>query len=151
MKLRLALLAAALTLAGPLPTQQSDTLAPGTRVRLVGRRDSTRILLGEVRRLYRDRLVIYDPVADGEWAVPLDWIGSVKVPRHIALTEPPVRGARLRARSGSALLGRPRGQRPQSRQPPARPVSILSCAVQASAGRAPCGGDGASRTVTTGP
>jgi hypothetical protein len=45
---------------------------------------------GEVRRLFGDTLVIYDPATDGEWAVPLDWIGSIRVPRHVALTEPPV-------------------------------------------------------------
>lgn len=90
MHIRFALCALALAVASPLPAQQPTTLAPGTRVRLMGRWDSARIMQGEIRRLYRDTLVIYDPVANGEWAVPLEWIGSVKVPRDIRLTEPTV-------------------------------------------------------------
>ena len=86
---RVALCALALALAGPLPAQQPSPLEPGTRVRLVGRWDSARIMQGEVRRLSGDTLVIYDPIADGEWAVPLEWIGSVKVARtFVRVTEP---------------------------------------------------------------
>jgi hypothetical protein len=91
MHIRFALCALVLTLAGPLPAQQPTTLAPGTRVRLVGRWDSARVMQGEIRRLYRDTLVIYDPVANGEWAVPLEWIGSLKVRRSfVRVTEPTV-------------------------------------------------------------
>jgi hypothetical protein len=44
---------------------------------------------GEVRRFSGDTVVIFDPVANGEWAVPLEWIGSVKVARtFFRVTEP---------------------------------------------------------------
>ena len=79
------------------PARQSGTaellsraLSPGMRVRITSRRDSSKRMLGEFRRLAGDSVVIYDPGADGEWAVPADWIGTVEVPRTVKLASPPV-------------------------------------------------------------
>jgi hypothetical protein len=72
------LCAGLLVWAAPLSSQAPGGLAPGTPVRITWRDDRTR-MVGVLREVRGDTLVVFDSATGGEAAPRLEWLRSVEV------------------------------------------------------------------------